>query len=273
MAFEYSLVLQNGLRVYVDEEDYNQLNKYNWYMRKVFSKSGKLKSVPILTGIKNEHGKSKDKSIIHFILDLSIDEMVIHLNGNYLDYRKENLKIINKKEHNFYKKAVANTSSKYKGVTLDKRHNTWVSQTKVKGNRIYIGSFKSEDEAAKSYNKFITDTFGEDTDYYLNVIGTDNRKPFIDESVEESTSKKYLKRTQKIYRNTLYSKYRGVSVKEGSNGSLIYVGEIQKDNVRFPLGSFEDEKECARVYNEAFMVLYGEDYSEDEIKKYLNTLI
>ena len=276
MSFEYSLKLPNGLSVYVSKCDYERLNQHNWYMRKHFNNIGKLKSIQILTSIKtvNDKGivRSKDKSISYFIYDINSDEMLLHLNNNKLDYRRENLKVIFKKEHNFYKKAAEGSSSRYKGVYLDKRHDTWVTQTKLNGQKIYIGSFKSEDEAGLAYNNFIKDTFGEDTDYFLNVIGKDNRNNAIFFNEEEDKSKNPLKRTQKVYRNDLYSRYRGITVKERKSGNLKYVAAIRKDNVVFPLGSFDSEIEAAKVYNEAFLVLYGDLFSEEEMKIYLNDI-
>lgn len=276
MSFEFSINLQNGLSFYVSECDYDRLNQHNWYMRKQFSAIGKLKSLQILTNTKevNDKGKviNKDKSISYFIFDINPGEMLLHLNDNKLDYRRENLKVIPKKEYNFYKKAAGGSSSRYKGVYLDKRHDTWVTQTKLNGEKIYIGSFKSEDEAGLAYNNFIKETFGEDNDYFINAIGEDNRKNAIFFNEEEDESKKHLKRTQKIYSNDLYSKFRGLTVRKGRSGKLSYLVVIRKDNVRFPLGLFDSEIEAAKVYNEAFLILYGDSFSEEEMKIYLNDI-
>jgi hypothetical protein len=41
--------------------------------------------------------------------------------------------------------------SQHKGVCYDKRRNYWISNVRIEGKTIYIGSFKTEEDAIKAY--------------------------------------------------------------------------------------------------------------------------
>ena len=47
----------------------------------------------------------------------------------------------------------ANTSSSYRGVSFRRRTGLWIAQVYWRGKRYYLGSFRSEVEAARAYNR------------------------------------------------------------------------------------------------------------------------
>lgn len=54
-----------------------------------------------------------------------------------------------------------NSSSKYKGVWKAKNRDKWYAEIQVQNERIYIGVFNDEVEAAKAYNKKAIEYFGD----------------------------------------------------------------------------------------------------------------
>ena len=48
-----------------------------------------------------------------------------------------------------------NSKSSYRGVSYDKRYNTWIVRISTGGKCRYIGSYKTEADAASSYNNYV----------------------------------------------------------------------------------------------------------------------
>ena len=77
--------------------------------------------------------------------------IVDHIDNNRLNNKLENLQLTTAR-HNCSKDR-KNKYSKYTGVTFDKRRNKWVSRIRKNNKQIHLGSFKTELEASKAYQK------------------------------------------------------------------------------------------------------------------------
>jgi hypothetical protein len=88
------------------------------------------------------------------ILDPPDHLFVDHINHNGLDNRKANLRTATRRQNSYnrihFRK---NPYSKYKGVSFKKRTKKWNVQIRYDGQSRFIGSFDSEIEAAKAYDK------------------------------------------------------------------------------------------------------------------------
>lgn len=81
---------------------------------------------------------------------------VDHINHDILDARKANLRICTPGENAMHARKQARiTSSKYKGVSWLKKNKVWVAYLSFKKERIYLGSFKNEIEAAAAYDEAV----------------------------------------------------------------------------------------------------------------------
>lgn len=81
--------------------------------------------------------------------------VVDHINGKKDDNRLDNLQIITQRQ-NIQKrektdKTKGNYSSEYVGVSWDKQSKKWRSSIKENGKLLYLGLFKSEEEASEVY--------------------------------------------------------------------------------------------------------------------------
>ena len=76
------------------------------------------------------------------------NQYVDHINGNPLDNRRRNLRVVSHQENMMNKKTYKNNTSKIKGVNLNKK-GLWVARIQVGNKRIFLGSSKDKSVAEK----------------------------------------------------------------------------------------------------------------------------
>lgn len=96
--------------------------------------------------------------LIHRLVYLTFNDLNVngyyihidHINNNRADNNILNLQLLTARE-NSIKINLKNKTSKYKGVSFDKRKNKWRSHIRINSKQICLGSFKNEDEASLAY--------------------------------------------------------------------------------------------------------------------------
>jgi hypothetical protein len=76
-----------------------------------------------------------------------------HINHHGLDNRKVNLRNCTISQNNANSRSACSTSSKYKGVSWDKRRKKWSAYIKKDSRQFNLGQFDSEIEATKAYDQ------------------------------------------------------------------------------------------------------------------------
>ena len=141
----------------VDDEDYPLLKRHN--RRRCTNKSSK--TYYAATCMANTQIKMH-----HFIVGKVRTMMVIdHINRNGLDNRKENLRVVTWSENSINKGGMKrrNSSSKYRGVGLDKsykKRKKWKAYIRKGAKCLHLGLFDNEINAAKAYDKMAKELFG-----------------------------------------------------------------------------------------------------------------
>jgi len=138
----------------VDDADFELVFKFKWYFKcgyacTVFHKKGYSRL-----------DKDRNQNIaMHRLLLGFPDGVLDHINGNRLDNRRQNLRIVNWQQNASNSMGSSNRKYTYKGVCKD--GNKWIVWVTSKGNSYFLGSFDSELEAALVYDKGARYFFGE----------------------------------------------------------------------------------------------------------------
>lgn len=137
--------------VIIDDEDYERVISKKWHLQPngYAYRAQKYKNSRKCYGI----------YMHRFIMNAEKGQSVDHINGNRLDNRKENLRFCTYSQNHMNRKKSEGRHSKYKGVTKNK--NSWQAQIRKDSKSLYLGMFKTEEEAAKKYNEVAREMFGE----------------------------------------------------------------------------------------------------------------
>lgn len=101
---------------------------------------------------------------MHRIIMSPPEGMVIdHVNNNYLDNRRSNLRICTHRQNLLNQLPGKNSAVKYKGVSFDKdgRKNPYRAKIALDTKQITIGSFATAEEAAMAYDHVAGNLHGE----------------------------------------------------------------------------------------------------------------
>lgn len=145
--------LTQGKYAIVDDRDYEELNKFSWHYAGGYARRNKRLS----------NGKRRIVFMHRELMNTPSGYETDHINGNRLDNRRSNLRVVTKSQNQ--RNAIARKgTSKYKGVSFHKtkRHKTgyWIARIQVDGKVNRLGYFKSEVDAAKAYNEAAIKHYG-----------------------------------------------------------------------------------------------------------------
>lgn len=86
---------------------------------------------------------------------------VDHVNGDRTDNRIENLRLASARENSVNKKKKQSATSNYFGVYFRHDTNVFSAQIKDHGKRLHLGCFKSEEDAARAFDRAAMRIHGE----------------------------------------------------------------------------------------------------------------
>jgi len=133
--------LTQGKFAFVDPEDYPALIRHKWSASKRGNTFYAVRS----------QGKHQIK--MHRLITNAPPQLLVdHADHNGLNNTKQNLRPCNRLQNAANQQPRKNGSSKFKGVCWNKRDKVWDVRIRYNGRNLYIGSFKSELEAAKAYD-------------------------------------------------------------------------------------------------------------------------
>lgn len=215
--------------VIVDDNKWHELVRYRW------TKSNKYHQAKIDCNTVYMH---------RYIVDAKNGDIVDHCNGNRLDNRQSNLRIVDYSINNHNKKGYG--SSKFRGVSYSKIGKNWKAEIVKDYLKYNLGHYEKEVQAAIAVNIKAKELYGEHAS--MNEVSEKDLKdnlPIVLKNIRSLTAMK-----EKIKPG---SKYKGVK-----KTKTAWQARIKYKYVEQYIGTFNTEKEAAEAYNKRCKELLGD---------------
>lgn len=156
--------INRSLYLLIDNKDFKKIKLFHWYAAKKFTD----KTFYVVRHYYTIDGKRNNQGIHRFLLNITDPNILVdHINGNGLDNRRCNLRIVTKSENQKNRGNNKNNTSGYKGVSYHKLKKKYISVIGFNGKKIFLGYFKNPKQASKVYNKKAKELFGK---FYRKVV-------------------------------------------------------------------------------------------------------
>lgn len=148
------IILSNNQILLIDKKDWLVYGALHWY-------GGKYPSTKV---------DGKTTYLHRLILNAPYGLEVDHINGDGMDNRRHNLRLVNRWQNEANKDKPSHNTSGYKGVSryLKNKIRPWTAYIEY-DKKIHLGYFATKEEAAHVYNQFAEQLFGQYA--RLNKIG------------------------------------------------------------------------------------------------------
>lgn len=147
------IILSNGQRVLVDDQDWPRLSRYPWFP------SGRNGLYPACSQATMIAAGFSSRQMHRIIMQAPPGKHVDHRNGDTFDNRRANLRWATRQQ-NAHKRAGHDKTSRYKGVYWRSDKGRWISQVVV-GGKAYYGHLRDvEQEAARDADRLMRQRHG-----------------------------------------------------------------------------------------------------------------
>ena len=155
-GYELCIQLTRGYMALIDADDLVALSSTSW-CADLSSNSRQVKAVRNSTP--DEHGKRQlilmHRQVSKPLTGQDVDhrDQHRHFEHKIVDNRRQNLRNVTTSQNHANSRPQVGCTSKFKGVSWDKRGEKWRAYIMVNKRRSYLGLFTNESEAAHAYNQ------------------------------------------------------------------------------------------------------------------------
>jgi len=142
-----TIPLGDGVYAYVDAADYEWLSQWHWRLYG--------------SGYAGRYEKGKKIFMHRQIMQPPKGKIVDHIDANRANNCRCNLRVCTRPENMHNKRKHSGSSSLFKGVGYLKGRRKWYSRIWFMGERISLGNFDDEVEAARAYDRKAVELLGE----------------------------------------------------------------------------------------------------------------
>lgn len=146
------IILTQGYKCQVDDEDYKKLSEYKWYYHGGYA-------------VRNHYNNGIQRTVIMHRTIMKVllpKEEIDHIDHNGLNNQKNNLRVGTHRQ-NIINRPTTSKFTIYKGLRFSTNvKKPWQARIVIEnGVRMSLGYFKEEVDAAKAYDKAAKEHFGE----------------------------------------------------------------------------------------------------------------
>lgn len=142
------ITLTQGHIATIDAADVPLVEGFNWYARCKYRRDGSLRTAYAARSIR----EIRRVILLHREIMQPPDNMQVdHIDGDGLDNRRANMRIVTRQQNQRNMRTPCNNSSGAKGVSWHYQTKKWQAHIRLNGKGHYLGLFYSIQEAAAAY--------------------------------------------------------------------------------------------------------------------------
>lgn len=141
----------------VDDEDFAYLAQFRWHL--LINRSGNAYASTV--GYVDAEGRKRQVSMHRLLLGLQAGQLADHRDGDGLNNQRANLRLANRLQNSANAVRRCKRGSRYKGVGIRRQRDRFQAHLCINGVTQHLGTFASEEAAARAYDEAARIAFGE----------------------------------------------------------------------------------------------------------------